>query len=363
MAVDTHGTLIGGRERESGGVAIAVAIGLLTLVSFSALAVDIGYLFMTRNELQNIADAAALAAARKLGGIYKTSDGYNAATDRPLIVSVAQDVSQRNWAGGKSEITINQDEVQIGIWDGNGFAVTADAPNAARIIARRDGAANGPVSTFFAKIFGIDSVEVSATAVAALSAQSSAQALAPFGISNAFFAASYCDQPINIKFTEDLDDCAGWHTFDEWPASPASALEGIVNGMRDGSFEFPEIKMGDELVFTGLPVLSVFDEMQALYEQKKDENGTWKVNVVVYENEGYGCGTPSPFPDPLTAKTIVGFATIVIEGVLRDPDEYNQHTVRARVVCNSAEQGRGGGFLPGTEMYFGTVGNIPNLVK
>ena len=42
------------------------AIGLLTLLGFAALAIDVGYLFVVRNELQNAADAAALAGAGKL---------------------------------------------------------------------------------------------------------------------------------------------------------------------------------------------------------------------------------------------------------------------------------------------------------
>ena len=47
-----------------------VALTITMLVGFVALAVDIGYLMATKNELQNVADAAALAAAGKLGDIY-----------------------------------------------------------------------------------------------------------------------------------------------------------------------------------------------------------------------------------------------------------------------------------------------------
>ena len=42
------------------------AIGLLSLLGFAALAIDVGYLFVVRNELQNAADAAALAGAGHL---------------------------------------------------------------------------------------------------------------------------------------------------------------------------------------------------------------------------------------------------------------------------------------------------------
>ena len=57
-------------KENRGATAIIVAISLLVLIGFLALAVDVGYLYGTKNELQNTADAAALAATRKLGDIY-----------------------------------------------------------------------------------------------------------------------------------------------------------------------------------------------------------------------------------------------------------------------------------------------------
>ena len=56
---------------ESGTVTIVVAAGLVAMIGFAALVVDGGLGFVTRNELHNIADAAALAGARKLGKIYE----------------------------------------------------------------------------------------------------------------------------------------------------------------------------------------------------------------------------------------------------------------------------------------------------
>jgi len=56
---------------QAGAVAVTVAILMFVLVGIAALAIDIGYLLVTRNELQNVADAAALAAASKLGDNYQ----------------------------------------------------------------------------------------------------------------------------------------------------------------------------------------------------------------------------------------------------------------------------------------------------
>ncbi|SET16388.1 Putative Flp pilus-assembly TadE/G-like [Nitrosospira multiformis] len=57
----------GGRQ-EKGVVAIIVALSLVVLVGFAGLALDLGKLYVAKSELQNSADACALAAARELTG-------------------------------------------------------------------------------------------------------------------------------------------------------------------------------------------------------------------------------------------------------------------------------------------------------
>ncbi|MBW2620482.1 MAG: hypothetical protein JRC56_04025, partial [Deltaproteobacteria bacterium] len=53
---------------QRGAVSIFVAVAaVFFLIGIVSLAVDVGYLYATRNELQNIADAAALAATNELG--------------------------------------------------------------------------------------------------------------------------------------------------------------------------------------------------------------------------------------------------------------------------------------------------------
>src|SRR5436309_1131060 len=54
-----------------GAVAVMVAVVLVVLLSFGALALDISNAMIARNELQNVADASALAGARQLGVIYQ----------------------------------------------------------------------------------------------------------------------------------------------------------------------------------------------------------------------------------------------------------------------------------------------------
>lgn len=56
------------RTRQRGAVAVIVGIAIVVLVGFLGLALDLGKLYVSKSELQNRADACALAAARDLTG-------------------------------------------------------------------------------------------------------------------------------------------------------------------------------------------------------------------------------------------------------------------------------------------------------
>ncbi|HRQ05297.1 MAG TPA: pilus assembly protein TadG-related protein, partial [Nitrosomonas halophila] len=49
-------------------MAVIIALSLVGLIGFMGLALDLGKLFVAKSELQNSADACALAAARELTG-------------------------------------------------------------------------------------------------------------------------------------------------------------------------------------------------------------------------------------------------------------------------------------------------------
>ncbi|NLE76640.1 MAG: VWA domain-containing protein, partial [Chloroflexi bacterium] len=58
--VDAH------RERQQGQAVVIMAVGLIALIGFAALAVDISYSLFQHRQMQNAADAASLAGARTL---------------------------------------------------------------------------------------------------------------------------------------------------------------------------------------------------------------------------------------------------------------------------------------------------------
>ena len=278
-------------KNQAGATAVIIAITLPMLIGFGALAVDVGYMCVTKNELQNVADAAALAATRKLGTIYQgmpydaqqtyvcgvgVGDSNN---DIAVIKGVADAVACNNKAGGKHIIVfdntegIDIDHVEIGVWDLSDtppFTATFDQPDAVRVTAHRDNAANGPITTFFAKIFGIDNVDVSADATAALTSQSTSEPgeiELPLGISTIAAAPDRCDQ--DIKFSPTKDACAGWNSFFVTPTSDQAVLK-ILEGMRDGTIESPATTAGvDELEFIGGKLSDpTFDAILLLFKDR-----------------------------------------------------------------------------------------------
>jgi len=66
------------RNNDAGYVLLATTVGLVVLIGMSGIAVDIGRMYLTKNETQAYADSAALTAALKLDG---TATGIQLAKD------------------------------------------------------------------------------------------------------------------------------------------------------------------------------------------------------------------------------------------------------------------------------------------
>jgi ribosomal protein S28E/S33 len=137
-----------------------VALCLLLFVGAAALAIDIGQLFVTRNELQTAADAGATAAVRHLGDA--------AAVRREAVDYVARNLPPGTRDDAGQPIPAAHVTVEQGVWNGSTriFTATDTAPDAVRVIARRTGATGNPVELRFARLLGRDQADVVATAVA-----------------------------------------------------------------------------------------------------------------------------------------------------------------------------------------------------
>jgi Flp pilus assembly protein TadG len=140
---------------ERGAVLAFVAVGMVVLIGFSALAIDVGRLYVTRAQLQAAADAAALAAVREL-------PDQDAAREAALTLVAGNLGPDAN--AGQNLV----DAVTFGRWDADaGTFVSGGAPvDSTRISLARSQATGNPIQTFFAGVLGHSQVDVGVRSVA-----------------------------------------------------------------------------------------------------------------------------------------------------------------------------------------------------
>ncbi len=175
-------------KSQKGAVSVLVALTLPVLLGVGALAVDLAYLHVVRNELQNDADAAALAGARKL-----YSQGASA-LDWSGAEETASKAIALNRAAGHD---LADGVVKAGYWDTSqttkGLQVLPMTPGANDVpavqvsLSKSDGQNDGPVDTFFARIWGVFSKPVRVTAVAGVSSPGSVGLYFPLAISKCMY--------------------------------------------------------------------------------------------------------------------------------------------------------------------------------
>lgn len=114
-------------QRQTGAVAIMTALALVLLIAVIGLVVDLGYLYTRKTELQNAADAAALAGARQLNG---TAAGVTAAAAQAIALAAANSSDL-----GATPVAITNANIELGpAPDGPWSSVaTASASNAAAL--------------------------------------------------------------------------------------------------------------------------------------------------------------------------------------------------------------------------------------
>lgn len=395
-----------------GAVLVFTALIIFILLGVAAFAIDFSYRHVVRNELQNAADAAALSATRELGVIYQGLSYQEQQTyicDPSTIIPIAQQTALENYAGDVDGLTINSQDIVIGTWDFEAepdtdpLTPTVIKPNAVRVIARRDGGANGPITTFFAGLFNIDTLGITALATAALSGQSIAEPgeiELPIGISRYWFDNNSCNDVIAFSPSNDPASCAGWHAF------TSGANNNNLRSIAQGDLDNPQTIAGQTAYnFTGGNLSNpLFDDVLTAFQNKGydisaadtpildingnpmtdatgsgkekplcestnggltecsalDSNGTlarypdgtarnlheWPTTVPVYDRDD--CSNPNQ------SITVVGFARVIVNDVVGAPEKI----VRARVLCDYVEADvRGGG------TNFGTFGGVPGLVQ
>lgn len=140
-----------------GNYSMMLAIVIIAMLGFGALAIDIAYMRLAQAQAQDIADAASQAALIVLRQTGETSQA-EAAANR---------IIQSNHVAGEPPTMTS---IDFGNWDDTVADPTfttggAAAPNAVRVTVGREG--SDGVSYMLARIFGKDRFDVNASAVSA----------------------------------------------------------------------------------------------------------------------------------------------------------------------------------------------------
>lgn len=145
-------------NEERGAVLVLVGLSLFVFMSFFALSVDLGYIFVTKGELQNTSDSATLAA------VVEIPIGEDEARQK------AVDFGQAHSVAG-APIIVDPADVVFGHYDisARTFQSGALPTNAVQVEAKRtEGSPSGAIGLFFARIFGNNTSNVSALSMAVL---------------------------------------------------------------------------------------------------------------------------------------------------------------------------------------------------
>ncbi|MDX2042979.1 MAG: pilus assembly protein TadG-related protein [Acidobacteriota bacterium] len=151
------------RLNERGSILSVTAIGMLSFLLIAGLAIDISHMYVNGSELQNAADAAALAGASALNS---NTGGITEAVNRAIV-------TMNNYQMDKTGVTLSRSDVRFAVnlsdFDGGGTGISeasaAASPANIRFVQVTIPAKS--VSVFFATVAGLGStVDLSRKAVA-----------------------------------------------------------------------------------------------------------------------------------------------------------------------------------------------------
>jgi Flp pilus assembly protein TadG len=164
------------KRRRPGAVTPLTAFLIVAIMALMALSIDLGYIAVVRTEMQNAADAAALAGTSQLlhpsllrGAPDQATATGNARTEAQLFAS-------RN-TGGNVALTLDANtsntptgDIVCGYLanptDRTDPMTFTQFPNSVQVRVHRDNIRNGSLSLFFARALGIPTQDLQATATA-----------------------------------------------------------------------------------------------------------------------------------------------------------------------------------------------------
>jgi Flp pilus assembly protein TadG len=284
-------------KRQRGAIAIIVALSLAAIVGFIGLVLDVGHLFITKTELQDAADACALAAAKEL--TCDAAAGPCAATFLENAENSGLTVGARNKVGFQaSSATIATDDIRFSttFTPNSGYlSRTAGADPASRYamcIARRNG-----VNPWFMQVLGAGASDVSAVAVATLMPSQTNCAVPiglcklPAGTAGNPFAGMTVGQWMTSKLSASATGSFDWIDFTP-PGGGANELANVIKGTGQCNLPPAGAEVGEQGNMSSLG--SAWNTRFGLYK------GSESLTTAPPDYTGYAY-TPSSWPEKFNA--------------------------------------------------------------
>ncbi|MBA7690692.1 hypothetical protein ES703_99223 [subsurface metagenome] len=294
-------------SNQRGVTAIVVGLCLFSLVGFGALAVDIGHLCVAHNELQNAADAGALAGARFLyndAGTAVNTGANQIAHDAATANRSEQNPVEVNWTGGNAgdaqrghwsfatrHFTPNESTAPVDLWNVSTAQLDADINfiNAVRVTARRQAM---PIASFFARIFGHVGFQRAADAVAYIGfagtvfPQDVDQPIAICKDSLLATSGEYtCNvgRMINSGHDATTNETGGWTSFNQDDPCTGGTNAQEVRDLvcADGNPE--PIILGEDIATSGGDIQSAFNDLIQCWADNTGKTELWPLVLPVVD--------------------------------------------------------------------------------
>lgn len=318
---------------QRGAVLVLAGVAMVVLIGITALAIDIGHLVVVRNEVQNAADAGALAGAQAL---YEDPDGFGEKLPGEEVNTdanqVAYDTALLNqsdkFAVEVNDPLSNLGDVQRGHWnllnrtftpsdstetfnlfgvsesDLNKLDGTYEYPpgsanypvfiNAVRVVARRQ---DRPATSFFAGIFGYAGFGMTAEAVAYVGfAGGTIDAGVPIVICEASLldvdSKPTCNigRMINSSADASGNNTAGWSDFDQdfsvCSGTNTNDLRVLVDGCGNNTQQIRPLPIAT----TGGTTSPIYTAMSGCWLTKTAGIEPWQMTLPTVDCIGHNIG-------------------------------------------------------------------------
>jgi Flp pilus assembly protein TadG len=228
------------RPSRPGAIAPLTAFFLFFLVVMVSFAVDFSWVVLSQAELQNTADAAALAGANSLLDNFVDYHLPNQTANRQSELltqamanarGAAKQTAALNGAGDKATLVLRDEDIEFGLTDAaNVYTPLGNSgayPNTVKVKLRRDKVANGSLGLYFGRVIGVSELALGASAASAVYA----------GVIDGFKT----DSKYNIAVLPVTYDVNHWNDFLKTGKDP----EGAVSLAADGDPQllvYPSVK-------------------------------------------------------------------------------------------------------------------------